>query len=455
MNEYQQLWREALVEIELEVSKANFGTWFRNTSIIKQDTGTVYLGVPNAFVKDWLLKKFHQPILKVLRNLNSDIRALEYQIVKSPEESAKAVAAASSHHHPYPTNPQLNMNELYVNREDNLNPKYVFESFIVGPFNELAHAAAQAVVRKVGLVYNPLFIYGPTGLGKTHLLQAMGNHIKKMHPNKKVYYVTSEQFVMDYISSVQSNKVNLFKDKYRKYDTLIMDDIQFLSGKDRSQEELFHLFNSFYENNKQIIFSSDKSPKLIPNLEERLKSRFEGGMIADVMKPDYESRLAILQSKASNAPFCPPEEVIAYIASLVQDNIRELEGTLNTIILQSQVKNRSVNLTEAKQLIKNSIKPKKVVSIKNLTTIIANFYNINEKHLFEKTRKKEVVKPRQVIMFLLREDFNTSYPYIGQKLGGRDHTTVIHAYEKIKKDIAENNLLRQEIEQIRGLLYSE
>jgi chromosomal replication initiator protein len=260
---------------------------------------------------------------------------------------------------------------------------------------------------------------------------------------------------MDYISSVQSNRVNFFKDKYRKYDTLIMDDIQFLSNKDRSQEELFHLFNSFYENNKQIIFSSDKSPKLIPNLEERLKSRFEGGMIADVMKPDYESRLAILQSKTQNAPFRPAEDVVAYIASLVQDNIRELEGTLNTIILQSQLKNRNINLTEAKQLIKNSIKPKKVVSIKNLTTIIANFYNINEKHLFEKTRKKEVVKPRQVIMFLLREDFNTSYPYIGQKLGGRDHTTVIHAYEKIKKDLVENNLLRQEIEQIRGLLYSE
>jgi chromosomal replication initiator protein len=267
--------------------------------------------------------------------------------------------------------------------------------------------------------------------------------------------VTSEQFVTDYVNSVQANRGNFFKEKYRKYDTLIMDDIQFLSNKDRSQEELFHLFNNFYENNKQIIFSSDKPPKVIPNLEDRLKSRFEGGMVTDISKPDYESRLAILQSKARNIPFCPSEEVISYVASLVQDSIRELEGTLNTIVCQAQLKNRPVSLTEAKQLVKNSVKPKKVVSIKNLAVAIANYYNINEKHLYEKTRKKEVVKPRQVIMYLLREDFNTSYPYIGQKLGGRDHTTVIHAYEKIKKDLAENNLLKQEIEQIRALLYSE
>jgi chromosomal replication initiator protein len=454
MTDYQKIWREALVEIELEVSKANFGTWFRNTSIIKQDDGTVYLGVPSIFVRDWLLKKYHQPILKVLRNLNSEIKALEYQIIKNPESAAKHQSAASSHTPPV-NNQQLSMVEFTINREDNLNPKYIFESFIVGPFNELAHAAAQAVIRKVGLVYNPLFIYGPTGVGKTHLLQAMGNHIKKMHPNKKVYYVTSEQFVTDYVNSVQANRGNFFKEKYRKYDTLIMDDIQFLSNKDRSQEELFHLFNNFYENNKQIIFSSDKPPKVIPNLEDRLKSRFEGGMVTDISKPDYESRLAILQSKARNIPFCPSEEVISYVASLVQDSIRELEGTLNTIVCQAQLKNRPVSLTEAKQLVKNSVKPKKVVSIKNLAVAIANYYNINEKHLYEKTRKKEVVKPRQVIMYLLREDFNTSYPYIGQKLGGRDHTTVIHAYEKIKKDLAENNLLKQEIEQIRALLYSE
>ncbi len=446
MLDHKTLWENALVEIELEVSKANFGTWFRSTRIIKDSDGVIYLGVPNAFVKDWLYKKYHKSILKSLRHLVPEVRAIEYTITKG--ETVEQPAAIA----PMPASPQMNL-EMYTNREDNLNPKYIFETFTVGPFNELAHAAVRASSQKLGQIYNPLFIYGSTGLGKTHLIQALGNYVKKTHPNKKVYYVTSEQFTMDYVNSMQQNRINAFKEKYRKYDVLIMDDVQFFSNKEKTQEELFHLFNHLHESNRQIIFSSDKSPKYITGLEERLRSRFEGGMIVDVIKPDYESRLAILKNKIKQHQLLLANEVLEYIAEVIQDNIRELEGCLNTVVCQSQLKNRHLNLNEIKTLIKNNIKPKKMVSVKDVAEAVANFYNINEKNLYEKTRKKEVVKPRQVIMYLLREDFNTSYPYIGQKLGGRDHTTVIHAYEKIKKDILINQPLQQEIEQIRNLIY--
>jgi chromosomal replication initiator protein len=452
MLDNKKLWDDALVEIEMSISKANFGTWFRNTRVVKQDSGVIYLGVPNAFVKDWLFNKFHKLILKSLRNLQLEVRSLEYLIVKNDDlDKYKNIEAI-----PKPTfSNQLDLQELYINREDNLNPKYIFDNFVVGSFNELAHAAAQAVTKKPGSHYNPLFIYGSTGLGKTHLIQAVGNYFKQAGTNKKVYYVTSEQFGLDYVNSLQNNKPNQFKEKYRKYDLLVMDDVQFFSKKEKMQEELFHLFNNFYENNKQIIFSSDKSPKFIPNLEDRLRSRFEGGMIVDVVKPDYESRLAILKTKLKSSPFYPNDDAIEYVANVVQDSIRELEGALNSIVCQAQLKNRNLSLQEIKMLVKNNIKPKKTVSIKNVASIVADFYNINEKSLYERTRKKEVVKPRQVIMYLLREDFNTSYPYIGQKLGGRDHTTVIHAYEKIKNDIKDDSILSQEIEQIRLMLYNE
>lgn len=450
MPDNKALWGAVLAEIEAGVSQANFGTWFKNTTIVKQESETVFLGVPNSFVKEWLNNKYHKLILRAVRNMIPEIRSLEYLIVKNEEAEKWKEAVETPIKTPF--SHQLGFEELYINKEDNLNPKYIFDSFVVGPFNELAHAAAQVVVKNAGVAYNPLFVYGGTGVGKTHLIQAIGNTLKKTNPLKKIYYATSEQFVFDYVSSVQNNRVNLFKEKYRKYNVIIMDDVQFFSDKDKTQEELFHLFNNFYENNKQIVFSSDKSPKYIPNIEDRLRSRFEGGMIVDIAKPDLESRLAILKTKVKNSPFHPADEVLEYVALVIQDNIRELEGTFNLVVCQSQLKNRDLTLAEVKTLIKNNIRPKKTVSIKNIVSAIADFYHIEEKSLYEKTRKKEVVKPRQVAMYILREDFNTSYPYIGQKLGGRDHTTVIYAYEKIKNDLKNNQFLSQEVEQIRNLL---
>lgn len=448
MPENKEIWDRALAEIELYVSKANFGTWFRNTAIIKLESGTISLGVPNAFVKDWLQNKYNIFILKALRNQMEQIKNIEYVINRGEKVKSDDIP------HRAAFKEQLELPEVYVNKDDNLNPKYTFNNFIVGPFNETAYAAAQAIINNPGLIYNPLFLYGGTGLGKTHLIQAIGNQIKNNFPNKKMYYITSERFVMEVVSSIQNNKNSFFKEKYRKYDVFIMDDVQYIANKDRSQEELFHLFNSLHDQNKQIIFSSDKVPKYIPNLEERLISRFEGGMIVDISPPDYESRLAILKSKLRNSDFYPNEENIEYIASVIKGNIRELEGVLNSIICQCQLKNRNLNINEVKNLIKTTIKPQKTISIKDVLKIIAGFYNIEEKVLCEKTRRKEIVKPRQVIMYILREDFNISYPYIGQKLGGRDHTTVMHAYEKIRKEMKDSNILTQEVEQIRSLLYN-
>jgi len=450
MNDAKQLWEAACAEIELDVSKANFATWFKNTSIVRRDDDAIHLAVPNTFVKDWLYNKYHKLILKALRNNAPTIKAVEYIITKEP-------TGETLHERTMPReelfSDQLKFNELYVSSEDNLNPKYVFDSFIVGPFNELAFAASQAVVKSLGTSYNPLYIYGGTGLGKTHLIQSIGNFVKK-NSGKKVCYITSERYATELVDSLREGRPHHFKEKYRKYDLLIIDDIQFIGGKEKSQEEIFHLFNFMYEKNKQIIFSSDKPPKSILGLEERLRSRFEGGMIVDISKPDYESRLAILRAKTHTASFSPTDEVIEYIASVVQDSIRELEGIFNTIIVQCQLKTRNLTLAEVKNLIKNNTKPTKAISFKDIVKIVASFYNIEERMLFEKTRRKEVVKPRQVVMYILREDFATSYPSIGQKLGGRDHTTVIHACEKIRNDIRNDSLLSQEIEQIKSILFS-
>jgi chromosomal replication initiator protein len=442
MVENKTLWNNVLAEIELSLSKANFSMWFKDTFIIKQDDGVVHLGVPNVFVKDWLLNKYHKDILKNLRTFGENIRNVEYFVSK--EEQKNTVKIPTFHN-------ELPLNDFYINKEDNLNPKYTFETFVVGPFNELAHAASQAILKKQA-AYNPLFIFGSTGHGKTHLIQALGNHYKSADQNKKVYYITSEKFVNDYLNSLNNGTANNFKEKYRKYDILIIDDIQFLSKKDKSQEEFFHLFNTLHENNKQLILSSDKHPNFIPDIEERIKSRFNAGMIVEIQKPDFESRIQIFSKKSALIGLSLSNDVIEYLAASVDGNIRELEGILNLILCQSQLKNKDMSLNEIKDLVKNTTKLKKSVSIKDVIKIIAEYYGIEEANIYKKGRKKEVIKPRQVIMYILRDDFDISFPSIGEKVGNRDHSTVIHSYEKIKSDLKTDPDLAQEISQIRSML---
>jgi len=445
MFDNKTLWDNVLSDIERSVSKATFSTWFRDTGILRQEEGVIFLSVPNQFVKEWLFSKYHKTILKKIRDVAEYTRNIEYVVTKEPARAETVLRKVEN-----PT-AELPLANYYINKEDNLNPRYVFDSFVVGSFNDLAYAAAQAVIKKPGIAYNPLFIYGNTGHGKTHLIQAVGNYMKGPTQNKKVYYITSENYYLGLVNAMQENKIPFFKEKYRKFDVFIMDDIQFLSNKEKTQEELFHLFNTLYDNNKQIIFSSDKHINQIPNLEDRLKSRFVAGMIVDIQPPDYDSRVAIIKTKCVVQGLVLPEDVIEFLASS-ENNIRELEGALNTINHQTQLKNKSLSLLEIKNIIKETSKPKRMVSIKEIIKTVADFYDIPEASIYEKTRRKEVVKPRQIIMYILREDFKVSYPTIGEKLGGRDHTTVIHSCEKIRREIKENLQLNEEIDRIKTLL---
>jgi len=449
MTTNRELWQNALVQIELGTSQASFRTWFRNTDIASRDIGTVQVAVPSKIVKEWLMEKHHKLILKALRGLDNTVRAVEYVVHRTPPSAERKAPR------PQPAeNASFDLQSLYIDKRDNLNPRYTFETFVVGPFNQLAHAAAKAVLERPGLAYNPLFIYGQTGHGKTHLIQAVGNYFKKSHANKKVLYVTSERFAVDYINSVRAGRANSFKDQYRQYDVLIMDDVQFIANTEKTQEELFHLFNALHDNNKQIVFSSDKHPTLLPGFEDRLKGRFSAGMIAEIPEPDVESRIAIIKAKIEQHGFSLPDDIIRYIAENVRGNIRELEGALNMIVCKSQLKGKAISHADVRALIKHNVKPSKGVSVDEVVRRIAQYYEIPEKSIYEKTRKKEVVKPRQIIMYMLREEFSVSYPSIGEKLGGRDHTTVIHSCEKIKEELKMNNSLEQEIDHIRTLIHA-
>ncbi len=445
----KKLWESVLVEIELSVSLGSFNTWFKDTHILKREEGVITIGVPNPFVISWLVDKYNNIFLKLLRNLDPSVRSIVYA-VSDKQKSELASSIKKENSQPKNTR-ELPLDKLAVNKEDNLNPRYTFDTFVVGPFNELAYSACQAIINKP-VAYNPLFIYGKTGLGKTHIMQAVGNHIKSTGSVKKIFYITSERFSQEMVDCLQANKMHFFKEKYRKYDVFIMDDIQFLFSKEKTQEELFHLFNYLYDNNKQIIFSSDIHPNYIPNLENRLKSRFVAGMIVDIPEPDYESRLEIVKKKALMNNISLSTPIIEFVAANIEGNIREIEGAFNNIVHYMETKGKEPLLNEIKNLIKVNKRPVKNLSIKEVTKIVSGFYNIEEESIYDKSRKKEVVKPRQVLMYLLREIFNISYPSIGQKLGGRDHTTVIHSCDKIKKDLKVDGTLLQEIEELKLLL---
>ncbi len=447
-----ELWQSVLAQMQFHISRANFATWFQNTEITSKENGKVMISVPNAFSKEWLSNKYNKLILKILHDTDDSIKDIDF-IIKPLAAKNPSIKAASENEKA--EEEQLKFDEFKINKETNLNPRYTFDNFVVGSFNELAHAASLAVADNPGLTYNPLFIYGGVGLGKTHLIQSIGNRISDGPRKKKVRYISSEKFVSSIVSAIRSNNIENFKNTLASIDVLILDDVQFLAGKTKTQEEFFHAFNSLYEKNKQIILSSDRPPNAIPELEERLRSRFEGGMIADVSLPDYETRLVILKTKLQEKNVELPEEILEYIAGNVKKNIRELEGALNRLLIYCKINNNIPDLEASKKLLKGFIfSPFDVANYKKIIETVAKFYNLEEKNLFDPTRRKEIVKPRQIAMFLLRRELKYSFPAIARKFGGKDHTTAIYAYKKIQQENEENNKLTEELNLIKQRIYS-
>jgi len=445
----EELWQAVLAQIQLNISQANFATWFKNTDIASCKEGQIMVSVPNSFAKEWLENKYGKTIFKILYNLDKEIKEVNYIIGKTELKTFKKPPVS------FPSPGQLEIEEFKINKETNLNPRYAFDNFVVGPFNELAQAAAWAASKKPGLVYNPLFIYGGVGLGKTHLLQAIGNAVIKNFSNKKVKYLPAEKFTAGVVSSIKNHDMENFKAKYRSIDVLIIDDVQFLAGKEKTQEEFFHTFNTLYEDNKQIVLSSDRPPKAIPALADRLRSRFEGGMIGDISYPDYETRIAILKTKSQEKGIGFPEEVLDYIANNIQRNIRDLEGALNRLVAFQKINNQTPNLEVSKSLLRSLfLSPNRIANPKKIILAVAEFYDLREKDILSSSRKKEVVRPRQIAMYLLREELKSSYPFIGRKFGGKDHTTAIHSCEKIAKELGENENLTNEISQIKQRIFS-
>lgn len=448
-----QLWQSTLAELELQISRPNFLTWLKNSRLIKkEDDGKILIGLGNNFAKEWVENKYHKMVFEILRSFDETIKKVEYTVLM---EENKALKDKENIGVKINFNRQASLPELKIDPETNLHPRYNLNSFVVGSSNELAYAATMAITKEVGKKYNPLFIYGGTGLGKTHLIQAAGNEIKNLYKNKvKVRYVSSEKFVNDVVWAIRNKRMEDVKTKYRNVDVLIIDDIQFIGGKERSEEEFFHTFNVLYENNKQIIISSDRPPAAIPTLEERLRSRFEGGMIADITYPDYEMRMAIIKTKLQEKNAGLPDEICDLIANKVQRNIREIEGILNKVLFYQEVKHIKPTFKIIEEIINNAIQQ----SSKNITgnqvvKAVADFYEIPQSDLISRSRKKRVVEPRQVAAFLLRDILDMSYPDIGDKLGKRDHTTIIYSCEKISQEINKNQKLNHKITLIKENIY--
>ena len=444
----EQLWQAVLGEIELSLSKANFTTWFKNTFISSFEEGRAIVCVPNTFTKAWLEKKYHKQIAEAFKNVGvAEIKEIIYKVevkkVGPINDLLKKIKIKKD---------EDIVDKTYTVNRFGLNSRYTFESFVVGKNNELAHAACQAVSANPGHAYNPLFIYGGVGLGKTHLLQAIGHELAKR--TDKILYVSSEKFTNDYIQAVRNGQAKDFKEHYRNVNLLLIDDIHFMGGKEGTQEEFFHTFNELHQINKQIVISSDRPPKAIPALEKRLLSRFEWGMIADISPPDLETRIAILEAKCREKNYKLDKDILTYIAGHIQSNIRELEGALNRLIAYYEFNNTLPSIESTKNILAGIISSfqSKSATPKVIIDSVAKFFDVNIKDLVGESRKKELVGPRQIVMYLMRKEINSSYPSIGQALGGRDHTTAMHAFNKIAKEIEENEKLKQDIGSIKQLL---
>lgn len=452
----QQVWQAILGHLEVSLSKANFNTWLKNTHIIEQTEDSITVSVPSTYHRDWISSKYHPEMLKALKNIAPEIKQIKYHIgsnVKQAEVSqAPQQNTAEQAHTPPQT--QQNTNQT-VGGNLNLNPKYVFESFIIGKNNELAHAASIAVAKNPGTQYNPLFIYGGVGLGKTHLMHAVGNKLLAENPRARVLYLTSEKFTNDYVNAISTRKMDEFKQYYRNVDMLMIDDVQFIAGKEQTQEEFFHTFNELRDKGKQIIITADRLPKDIPAIEQRLVSRFEWGMVADIQPPDLETRIAILKTKLQKRGTHLDEEILNYIAENIQSNVRELEGALNRLLVFQEMENRQVTLEQAQSMLSSMLNNKKKgITIKKIVSLVAEFYNVTGDDLIKQSRRQEFVKPRQIAMFITRQELGNSFPSIGEFFGGRDHTTVMHAVDKIEGQIKEKDAFKQELDLILDKLYT-
>lgn len=449
----EDLWKAVLGEIELSLSKPQFITWFKDTFILSNENGKIVIGVPNGFSKEWLENKFNNNIINALKNFQENIIEVscsiyspqEKQAVKSSENSLEKIETEDINiKNNKEKNPQIN---FFHN--SNLNSRYTFDNFVIGENNELARAACYAVSQNPGTQYNPLFIYGDVGLGKTHLLQSIGNEIIRKDPNKNIIYISSEGFTTELVNSIKNQTIDKFKNKYEQADLLIIDDIQFISGKEKTQDIFFHIFNSLYQLNKQIVISSDRPPSHIQILEDRLRSRFEGGMITDIGNPDLETRLAILQTKLNEKKFFLSDEILKFIAENIKNNIRELEGALNKIVATFELNKKNPTIEETKKILSSILVSKKenVLTKKDIISAVLSFFEISKEDLMSKSRKKKVALPRQITMFLFKRDLKMSYPEIGEYFN-RDHTTALHAFNKISQDIKSNTKINSDIEHI-------
>ena len=456
---HNALWQSVLGEIELSVSHGNFETWFKNTDIIAQDDTTITIGVANIFAKRQFEVKFDKQIRDILTKNGAVFSKLRYEVrtqkkrIISRETTSDTIDTSR-------IDELMDKRTVQTKTTDHktpattLNPRYNFKNFIVGSSNDLAYTACQAVAANPGVKYNPLFIYGGVGLGKTHLLQAVGNEVMRKNPSAKVAYISSETFVKEFLESIRFKKTG-FSNKYRNVDVLIVDDMQFIAGKEKTQEEFFHTFNALHQANKQIIIGSDKPPRSIPTLTERLRSRFEWGMAIDIQMPDFETRCAIVETKASLSGITLEPETVEYLAKNIKTNIRELEGALNQLLAYAEMRGVAPDVSTAEGLIGNVRRSRpQHLTPKQIIDKTARHFQIDSKEICGNKRDKHIVVPRQVAMYLLRSELHLSFPRIATELGRKDHTTAIHSVEKIEKSIKLDYLIREQVAEIREKLYA-
>lgn len=441
------VWNAVLGEIELAVSRASYVTWFRNTAFSEESPGNVVISVPNIFAKQQLEVKYNDTIKQLLEKNGLSIQTISYKITTTKQQdSPKKQPQRSS----VPATPKLPAQKKPSNQQ--LNQKYNFDNFIVGSGNELAYAAGQSIAVNPGTKYNPLFIYGGVGLGKTHLIQAIGNGIITNNPDAKIVYISTETFVNEFLDSIRFKKQG-FADRYRSADVLIVDDIQFIAGKEKTQEEFFHTFNALHQANKQIIITSDKPPKAIPTLEERLRSRFEWGMAIDIQPPDFETRQAILQTKAGQHGITLTIDVVEFLAKNIQTNIRELEGALNQLIAYCELRKLEPDIHTAQELLRGKQQRPRHITAKLITEKTSQHFDIPIKDILSARRDKDIVFPRQVAMYLLRSELHLSFPKIATELGRKDHTTAIHSVDKIENLLSHDFTVRQHLQELRSILH--